>query len=114
VAQPHLLEKLARPPRPLATPDEAHPRDPDLPEPRTPPHQVVPPETEAARRRPNSRGVLAASAGQHDLAAAQGEGVRGTQASRQDLPPEQIPDQQALPPAANDEFLRGATGARPN
>ena len=35
--------------------------------------------------------------------------------SRQDLPPEQLPDQQAPPPpAANDEFLREATGARPN
>lgn len=34
--------------------------------------------------------------------------------SRQDLPPEQVPDQQAPPPAANDEFLREATGARPN
>jgi len=34
--------------------------------------------------------------------------------SRQDLPPEQVPDQQTLPPAANDEFLREATGARPN
>lgn len=34
--------------------------------------------------------------------------------SRQDLPLEQVPDQQAPPPAANDEFLREATGARPN
>ncbi|MEA3265080.1 MAG: PBP1A family penicillin-binding protein [Pseudomonadota bacterium] len=34
--------------------------------------------------------------------------------SRQDLPQEQLPDQQAPPPAANDEFLREATGARPN
>jgi penicillin-binding protein 1A len=34
--------------------------------------------------------------------------------SRQDLPPEQVPDQQVPPPAANDEFLREATGARPN
>lgn len=34
--------------------------------------------------------------------------------SRQDLPPEQVPEPQAPPPAANDEFLREATGARPN
>ena len=35
--------------------------------------------------------------------------------SRQDLPPEQLPDQPGPPPpAANDEFLREATGARPN
>lgn len=34
--------------------------------------------------------------------------------NRQDLPPEQAPDQQSPPPAANDEFLREATGQRPN
>ncbi|MEY4238824.1 MAG: hypothetical protein RL339_1425 [Pseudomonadota bacterium] len=61
---------------------------------------------------PDDEAQLSGNPDEYYYAGEQGNMV---EPSRQDLPQEVMPDQQAPPPpAANDEFLREATGARPN
>ena len=61
---------------------------------------------------PDDEAQLSGNPDEYYYAGEQGNMV---EPSRQDLPQEVMPDQPAPPPpAANDEFLREATGARPN